>query len=350
MLKSLLKAAVAPAVLMLGIAPAHAAETQATPASGGYVATKDDAAIFEMFAKLFDTGDKTPIDPAQLALGQKTAAALLPEGSYGKLMDQVLGKFLEPILEMAPGLSASMIATQTGMDYVAAEKLTEEQLKAIQAIIDPQRKEREGGMLALMRPMMVEVGKLVEPPLREGIGRAYARNYSAAQLNEINAFFATPTGKAYANGSFAVQFDPEVLSATMQAMPMMMTKIMGGFGDLDGQMKALPQERKLTELSAAELDSLSKLVGRTPAELTAHAKDMAEMEAAAKAAADAAGAEATADAAVSSDTGDEPWFDRSNCWKHSRARCLKSKCRPKKPPLPAPRHGWRRRSDRFADQ
>lgn len=324
MMKSLLKTAAAPLAMVLATAPVQAAEArtlpvlmQASPAlSGG---AKDEAAIFDMFAKLFDTADKSPIAPEQMALGKVTAAALLPEGAYGKMMDQMLGTFLKPIMEMAPGLSASMVVTQTGMDYEAAEKLTEDQLKAIQAIIDPKRQEREGGMLGVMQPMMVEAGKILEPPMREGIARAYARKFSAAQLTEMNGFFATPTGKAYASESFAIQYDPEVMSATMKALPVLMSKFMGSAGELDAKMKALPQERKLTELSAAELDALSKLVGRTPAELAAHAKDLAELEtakAAAEAAGDAADAfDATADAAdaaMSTETGSEPWFDRTN--------------------------------------
>jgi hypothetical protein len=325
MFKSLLKSAAAPLALCCVLAaPTVAAKAAplpvmmlANPSMGGADAAQGEAALMEIFAKLFDTGDKTPIDPAQLELGRATSAKLLPDGAYGKMMEQMLGQFLKPILAMDPGLSGSAIAAKTGMDYEAADKLTEDQRKAIAAIIDPQREARTEGALALMTPLMLEAGKALEPPMREGIARAYARKFSAAQLNEINAFFATPIGSSFAAESFAIQGDPEVLSATMQAMPLLLTKVMGSVGDLEAKMKALPQERKISELSAADLAQLAKLTDTTPEALKEHDQMMAEMSAAAEAAADAAAATGdAADAAIAtaeaaSDGGD-PWYMREN--------------------------------------
>ena len=67
MLKSFLKSAAAPLALLSLTVPAHAAD----PAMGGPGAENGEAALMEIFAKLFDNGDKTPIDPAQLALVDK---------------------------------------------------------------------------------------------------------------------------------------------------------------------------------------------------------------------------------------------------------------------------------------
>lgn len=325
MFKTLLKSAAAPLALCCAMAsPAATAKALplpvmmlANPPMGGADGAQGEAALMEMFAKLFDTGDKTPIDPAQLELGRATSAKLLPDGAYGKMMEQMLGQFLKPILAMDPGMSGSVIAAKTGMDYEAADKLTEDQRKAIAAIIDPQREARTGGALALMTPLMLEAGKALEPPMREGIARAYARKFSAAQLNEINAFFATPSGASFAAESFAIQGDPEVLSATMQAMPLLLTKVMGGVGDLEAKMKALPQERKISELSAADLSQLAKLTGTTPEALKEHDKMVADMAVAVDAAADAAAnasnaADAVAEAATAAGDGSEPWYDRSS--------------------------------------
>ncbi len=327
MLTSFLKAAAAPLALAIAAGPAltDAAAAAplpvlmlANPAMGGAdPAAGGEAAMMEMFAKLFDNGDKTPIDPAQLEVARKTAAALLPEGAYGRMMDQMMGTFMKPILELSDGFSGMAIATKTGMDYEAAEKLSDEQKKAIGAIIDPGRETRNQGALGVISPMMVEAGKLLEPPMREGIARAYARKFTAAQLGEMNSFFATPTGKAYAAESFAIQYDPEVLAATMQALPVLMTKLMSSAPDLEAKMQALPQERKISALSAAELDQLAKLVGRTPAEIKAHAADQEAMEAAAKEAA------AAGEAAGESLSDDGPWRDRDNWDPADRAKVEK---------------------------
>lgn len=315
MLKSVLKLAAAPLALLATPAAAQLpAALLAAAQMGDAEGAKAEAAIMEMFAKLFDTAEKTPIDPAQLALGQTTAARLLPEGAYGKMMDQLLGTMLGPILALDPGFDANKISELTGAEYNAAAALTDDQRKAVEAIVDPARQARADGVKALMRPLLVDVGKMLEPPMRKGIARAYARKFNAAQLTEMNGFFATPTGAAYAAESFAIQYDPEVMATTMQAMPVMMAKVMGSAADVEAKIKALPQERKIAELSAAELNQLAKLVGRTPAEIKAHGEDMAAMATAAE---DAAAG--NFDAAATADDSAQPWLDRANWTAEDRA-------------------------------
>src|SRR3546814_2282127 len=62
---------------------------------------------------------------------------------------------------------------------------------------------------------------LLEPPMREGMAKAYARKFTADQLGELNGFFATPTGQAYASEWMAAQADPEVMLAVAKAVPPM---------------------------------------------------------------------------------------------------------------------------------
>lgn len=330
MLKSLLKSAAAPLAMLSLTVPAHAAD----PAMGGPGAANSEAALMEIFAKLFDTGDKTPIEPAQLALGQITAAKLLPDGAYGKMMDQMIGQFIKPMLKLDEGLSGSQIAMKTGIDFERADALSEEQRAAVLAILDPGRKERNEGMFKVMTPLLMEVGKALEGPMREGLARAYARKFTPDQLAAVNAFFATPTGSAFAAESFAIQADPEVLSATFQAIPVMMTKLMGSTGDFEAQTKALPQERKLAELDDKELGQLAKILDTSVDALKEHGAtaaffdtdtmvDAAAAAADAGAAADAAAEAAEAAAAVANmpaEDGNEPWFDRANWDPADRAK------------------------------
>jgi Uncharacterized protein conserved in bacteria (DUF2059) len=331
MFKSLLRTAVAPLALLSLTVPAHAAN----PPTGADGAAGGEAALMEMFAKLFDTGDKTPIDPAQLALAQGTAAKLLPDGAYGKMMDQMLGQFIKPILALDSGMSAMQIASKTGVDYDVADKLTEDQRNEVVALLDPDRQARNDGMMNVLKPMLIDMGKTLEGPMRDGIARAYARKFSAGQLSEINAFFATPSGQAYAAESFAIQADPEVLSATFQALPVMMTKFMGSGPDLEAQMKALPQERKVAELDAPALKRLAALLGTTPEALKAYEAPSYDITTAtmvggfdgneADAAADAAEAaaemvDAAADAAGEAGNASEPWFNRDNWDPADRAK------------------------------
>lgn len=338
MFKSMLKSSAASLALLGLTVPAHAANPPAGGAGG-------EAALMEMFAKLFDTGDKSPIDPAQLALAQGTSAKLLPDGAYGKMMEQMLGQFIKPLLALDGGMSSIQIVSKTGVDFEVAEKLTKEQRDEVAALLDPDRQVRNDGLMNALKPMLLEMGKLLEGPMREGLARAYARKFTAAQLVDINAFFSTPNGAAYAAESFALQADPEVLSATFQALPVMMTKFVNIGPDLEAQIKALPQERKVAELGAPELKRLAALLGTTSEALKAYeapsydvamtevasadaATDAAmSAEAAAMGAADAAAeaaemaaAEADASAHDMASDGSEPWFDRANWDPADRAR------------------------------
>ena len=316
MFKSFLKSAAVPLALLALTVPAHAAD----PAMGGPGAANSEAALMEMFSKLFDTGDKTPIDPAQLALGQATAARLLPDGAYGKMMNDMIASFIKPMLQLDENMTGNQISMKTGIEFEKANALTDEQRGAVMAILDPGRKARNEGMFTLMTPLFIEIGKTLEGPMRDGLARAYARKFTPEQLTTVNAFFATPAGSAFAAESFAIQGDPEVLSATFQAIPVMMTKLMGSAGDFEKQMNALPQERKLAELSNAELAQLAKLLDTSVDALKEYSEVEAEgMADAAEGSADAA-AMAASDAAMAASDAAEPWFDRANWDPADRAR------------------------------
>src|SRR3546814_3041507 len=57
---------------------------------------------------------------------------------------------------------------------------------------------------------------LMEPPMRDGLAKAYARKFTGAQLTDLNSFLATPTGKLYAGEWMALQADPEVMVAVIR--------------------------------------------------------------------------------------------------------------------------------------
>jgi hypothetical protein len=52
--------------------------------------------------------------------------------------------------------------------------------------------------MTVMRDEMTTMMTQFEPDMRAGLAEAYARRFSAAQLDEMNRFFATPTGSEYA--------------------------------------------------------------------------------------------------------------------------------------------------------
>src|SRR3546814_21115427 len=86
-------------------------------------------------------------------------------------------------------------------------------------MFDPHRKEREEQITRVVKPLISEVLADMEPPMRSGLAKAYARKFDGAQLTDLNGFLATPPGNLYAGECLALQADPEVMLAVLKAVP-----------------------------------------------------------------------------------------------------------------------------------
>ncbi|WP_243853419.1 DUF2059 domain-containing protein [Sphingopyxis panaciterrae] len=290
-----------------------------------------------MVEKMFDTSDLPPIEPARLALAQKTTAALIPSGGLERMMDNIYGKMFKTIMGEMGGDSDLMISIKTGVESEKIAALDDATKGKIADILDPHRQEREDQINKVIKPLISEVLGDMEPPMREGMAKAYARKFSAAQLGDLNSFLATPTGTAYAHDWMAMQADPEVMLSVIKAVPPLINKFIDRGPQIEKDMKDLPAEKAFTDLSDAELSKLAKLMKvdvktlkdhrdewkTTTTDDAAMADDAVAVDAVAAddyavdAAADAVdadaaaadAAEAAADAAVAVD---DPAYDRSN--------------------------------------
>lgn len=219
--------------------------------------------IMSMFGNIFDTSKLPPPEPERLKLAEVTASRLLPDGAYAKMVNDMISNIAMPMLNAMPGLTDAQITAKTGASSEAVEALSAESKEAVTLIIDPNYRKRGEQLMSIMTPVINDLMAELEPAMRVGLSRAYARKFSAAELNGINSFFATPTGASYARESFALQADPEVLQAMFKAIPAMVGKVTGDEKALKAKFDALPKERKLSEMSDAELKKLATLLGVT---------------------------------------------------------------------------------------
>ena len=216
--------------------------------------------VIALIEAMFDTSDLPPIEPARLALAQQTTAALVPSGSLERMMDNLYGKMFKTIMGQADGASDLMLSIKTGVESDTIAALDAGTKTAIADLFDPHRKEREEQITRLVKPLISEALADLEPPMREGMAKAYARKFSAQQLGELNAFFATPTGQAYAQEWMAAQADPEVMLAVAKAVPPMVLKFIDRAPAIAEGFKDLPKERALADLSDAEMKKLAKMM------------------------------------------------------------------------------------------
>jgi Uncharacterized protein conserved in bacteria (DUF2059) len=126
--------------------------------------------------------------------------------------------------------------------------------------------------------MFTEMGTLMndmEPVVRDALSKIYARKYSAKELTDMDAFFATPSGAAFAGNFMATFTDKEMIDASFGMMP----KI----------LEAMPEIMKKVEAATAHLPPLPKSTDEAVAEA----------------------ADATADP-YANETGDEPWYNEES--------------------------------------
>ncbi len=180
----------------------------------------------------------TSIDPARQAVAEKVVAALVPEGIYVRIMRDQFPKMMDMMMARMAGMSPADIGEQgEGTIGEAARKK------------DPHFEER---MRIMTRVMGDEMGTLfgaMEPRVRAGLSRAFARKFTVAQLSDMQTFFATPSGAAFASEYLALFADPEFVSEMAGAAPEM--------------IKAMPAIMKKVEAATAHLPPPPKKDGES---------------------------------------------------------------------------------------
>lgn len=202
-----------------------------------------------------------PIAPAQLEAARAVVARVFPVGTYkrmmGETMDKIMGSMMDGMLDMP----VAEIARLGGLEPEKVAGMDRTSIAEIMAIYDPHFRERSQiGMRAMMDSMAGMMDDM-EPRFRAGLTRAYARKFSAAQLAELDRFFATPTGSVYAAESMMLYMDPEVMGEMQAMMPEMMRKMPDFMQAMKDATAHLPPPRKNSELSGAEREKLAALLG-----------------------------------------------------------------------------------------
>lgn len=226
-------------------------------------------------------------EPARLAAAKQTVDYVFPTGTYSRMMGETMDKMMESILDSTMHMPMKDLA---GISGIETNDLGEGSLAEMMAIYDPAYKDR---MRLSTRTMMSEMGTLMtrfEPEIRSGLASAYAKRFDAAQLNELNRFFATPTGKAYAADSYIIMMAPDVMEKMQTFMPQMIQAMPAIIAKVKGATEQLPKPRTYAELSDADRAKLAKILGIS-------AKELEEKEA----------AKAEGDAAI-----DDAAFDKAN--------------------------------------
>ncbi|KWV94752.1 DUF2059 domain-containing protein [Erythrobacter sp. AP23] len=219
-----------------------------------------------MMAGLFQTDPLTAEQEARLPAATAVVGTMMPEGFYGEMMADMMDKMIRPMMSMftAPEF---VLGSRLDIEQEAIEALDEGEQAELMAMLDPAYDRRVDAIVTVLTANMGDMYAAMEGPMRDGLSKAYAVRFDERQLADIAAFFATPTGSVYARESMALFADPQVIQASMEAVPAMM----GSFGDFESSMveamATLPAERAYADLSRSERARMAQLLGVQPAAL-----------------------------------------------------------------------------------
>ena len=135
-------------------------------------------------------------EPARIAAAKALIAKVMPPERIDAMIDQMMRPMMENLrnaMAQAPQMQAA---------FAKDPKVK----GVLDAFVDGELQHS----IALTKSSM--------PTMMDAMARAYARRFTVAQLNDVSAFFDTPSGKLYAEQAPTIMADPDVLAAQRAVM------------------------------------------------------------------------------------------------------------------------------------
>ena len=161
------------------------------------------------------------IDPARLSAAKQVIDQLWPLGTYRRMMQGTMSKMMESMLGPMLDMRGGDLAKAADPSGKAAKGTGDRTIGELAAERDPYFRERMRITMDTMTNAMIPLMEKIEPGIREALSTSYARRFSVQQLADMNAFFKTPSGHAYAEQAMMAFVDPELMKSMMSFAPEM---------------------------------------------------------------------------------------------------------------------------------
>ena len=202
-----------------------------------------------------------PVDPTRLAQARLVVGKLIPPGAYRTVMGSATTQMVDNMDGMLKAMPLRQIAQIGGLDAKQAAALDKVNVEQVMAIYDPHWRERTRLTMRAMFDAMGSFFTSIEPELREAYARAYANRFTLAELNDLNRFYATPTGAKFAGQYLTIGTDPAITGEMGSIMPRMMQQMPTFAAAAQKAAAGLPPPRKIQDLTPAERAQLAKALG-----------------------------------------------------------------------------------------
>lgn len=234
------------------------------------VAAQDDTApeldIFAGLAQAFTAEPLTPEQQARLPAAAALVDRIIPPGSVQDMMGSMFGNVINPLMEAVEPDPVAVVAER--LDLVGQPlDLTPQQAEAAATMLDPAWRERKRREAAAMPAVTSRMMEAMEPAIRTAMAELYAIHFTAAELADIDAFFATPSGASYARKSLSMSSDPRLMATIMQQMPVMFEAMASMEAEMAALTADLPPVRSYGDLTANERKGLARMLGMTAEDL-----------------------------------------------------------------------------------
>jgi hypothetical protein len=201
-------------------------------------------------------------DTARAAIATRLAAKILPDGVYRQMFSSVFDQMGNGMMMQMLDIPLRDFAALAGEDGEQMKaKMGPGTIKEVMQLIDPVFEKRTQAMFKAMEPGFTALFTKFEPVVRDGLAIAYANTFDESQLKELEAFFATPTGSAYASQSMTIFMDPSVMEKMMGVMPEMMKAMPEIMKPAIAEMAKFPKVKTAKDLTPAERKKLAELLG-----------------------------------------------------------------------------------------
>lgn len=234
--------------------------TAAVSAPEGQDGEPSEADVMRMMQTLFQVEPLTAEQRARLPQAEAVIARMMPPGSLQQVMGGMFDKIMGPLGTLGSEVDSDTIAKELGAEEEAID-LSGEDAVRIGAILDPARAQRQEAEMAATQKVMKAAMTAMEPGMRKGMAEAYAATFTTIELTDIERFFTTPSGNAFATKSYALASDPRIMAAAMEGVPLMMTEMKAVEADIKATQARLPARRRYADLSAQQRAEIARLTG-----------------------------------------------------------------------------------------
>lgn len=203
--------------------------------------------------------------PAKLAVATRIAGKLLPNGTYRRMMDAMMGQVTSQVTNQMLSMPMRDLVGMSGLASADLEKMGPGTMRQVMTLLDPAFEERMRRTMPILTSGMTDIITRMEPSIRDGLAQAYASQFSDAELAEIDRFFASPTGANFAAKSMTIMTDPAIMAKMQALMPELMKAMPAIMQRAQAATADLPKPKRVADLSEADRAKLTALLGTDPA-------------------------------------------------------------------------------------